>query len=141
MEIATAGLLALRWRGTQMIVREEDVRSKKEVEGQLMVELSPDANIMLRTENVVRASGGGSSCSGSGCGGGAADGAGTSAMMIGDNGTFPDPFDPNYECHTEWQQVMTHCHWVEIGCQRFWMCIPETRQVTVCRHKGSIGIT
>jgi hypothetical protein len=134
--IATDGLLTLRSRGTQMTVRNEDVRSKKEVEGQLMVELSADANIILRTENVVRAGGG--QCGGAACDG-AADGTGTSARLAGDN-SFPDPFYPNYVCQTEWQQVMTHCHWVQIGCERHWVCIPEWRQVTVCWHEGSGGI-
>lgn len=134
--IATEGLLTLRSRGTQMIVREEDIRSKKEVEGQLMVELSPEANIILRTENVVRAGGG--SCSKAECGAGA-DATGTSARLAGDN-TFPDPFYPNYVCQTEWQLVNTDCHWVEIGCERYWLCRPEWQRVTVCWHEGTGGI-
>lgn len=134
--IATDGLLTLRSRGTQMIVRDEDVRSKKEVEGQLLVELSPDANIMLRTESVVRAGSGQCSC---GPAGAEPDGvSGTSAMRIGDN-TFPDPFYPNYVCRREWQQVMD-CHWVEFGCERYWVCTPDWQQVIVCWHEGSGGI-
>lgn len=136
--IATEGVLTLRSGGTQMIVREEDIRSKKEVEGQLMVELSPDVSIILRTENVVRAGGG--SCSGGGCSGGGAEGAGTSARLTGDNNTFPDPFYPNYICMTEWELVNTDCRWVEVGCERHWLCRPEWRPVTRCWHEGSGGI-
>lgn len=120
-----------------MIVRDEDVRSKREVEGQLFVELSPDANIILRTENVVRAGSGQCDCKPAGAG---SDGMpGTSAMRIGDD-TFPDPFYPNYICRREMQLVMTDCHWEEVGCDRYWVCYPEWRWVVVCWHEGSGGI-
>jgi len=138
MVIATDGLLTLQSGGKQMIVRTEDIRSKKEVEGQLMVELSKDANIILRTENVVKADGG--KCSGAGCGGEGAEGSGTSARLAGDNNTFPDPFYPNYVCMTDWELVNTNCRWVEVGCERHWVCTPEWRQVTRCWHEGSGGI-
>ena len=136
--VATDGLLTLQSRGTQMIVRNEDVRSKKEVDGRLLVELSPDANIILRSENMVRA--GSAQCSCAPAGSGAAPDAapGSSAMRIGDD-SFPDPFFPNYRCRRQWEQVMD-CRWVEIGCDRYWICFPEWRQVIICTHEGSGGI-
>ena len=134
--VATDGLLTLRSRGTEIIVRDDDVRSKKQVDGQLLVELSPDANMILRTETVLRAGSRQCNCGAEGLG--AVEAPGTSARRIGDD-TFPDPFFPNYTCRREWQHVLD-CHWQEIGCDRHWVCTPEWRQVVVCWHEGSGGI-
>jgi len=134
--VTTDGLLTLESRGTQMIVRPDDVRSREEWEGQLLLEVSPDANVIVRTESLLRASSGHCNCPEIGA---EPEGApGTSALRINDN-TFPDPFLPNYRCRLEWSQVLV-CYWVVVRCQRRRICIPEWRQVVICWHEGSGGI-
>jgi len=134
--VATDGLVALEARGTQMIVRADDVRSKEELEGQVLLEVSPEANIIVRTESLVRADSGHCDCPATGTDPGGAPG--TAALRINDD-TFPDPFLPNYRCRSEWRQVLV-CHWVVIGCKRRRICFPEMRQVVICSHEGSGGI-
>ncbi len=132
----TDGLLTLESRGTQMTVRTDDVRSKDELDGEVLLEVSPDANIILRTESLVRAGSGHCHCPSTGADPGGQPG--TAALRINDN-TFPDPFLPNYRCKTEWRQVLV-CHSVVIRCQRRWFCYPDWQQVVICWHEGSGGI-
>jgi hypothetical protein len=132
----TDGLITLEARGTQMTVRAEDVRSKDELDGQLLLEVSPDANIIVRTESLLRAGSGYCNCPATGADPGGA--AGTAALRINDN-SFPDPFLPNYRCRTEWQQVFV-CYWVVIRCKRQRVCYPDWQQVTICWHEGTGGI-
>jgi len=135
--VATDGLLTLESRGKRMIVRADDVRSKEELEGQTLLEVSPDANIILRTENVVRAGSGQCDCRGP-AEHEPGSATGTAALRINDD-TFPDPFLPHYRCRVEYEQVLV-CHTVEIHCQLRRVCYPELRQVVVCWHEGSGGI-
>jgi len=133
---ATDGLLILEAGGTQMVVRAEDVRSKDEMEGEVLLELSPDANVIVRTESLLRAGSGHCACLPSGTE--PSSEPGTAALRIGDN-SFPDPFLPHYRCRLEWRQELV-CYWVVIRCQRRRICIPEWRQVIICWHEGSGGI-
>jgi hypothetical protein len=132
---STDGLLTLEAQGTQMIVRADDVRSKDELEGQTLLEVSPEANVLVRTESLLRAdSGQCNSPAGSGEPGIAPP------EMPGprlDDETFPDLFFPYYRCRWYWTYVFV-CRWVVIRCIPRRICYPEYRRRVICWHEGAV---
>jgi hypothetical protein len=129
----TDGLLTLEAQGTQMVVKADDVRSKDELEGQTLLEVSPEANIIVRTESLLRADSGQCDCpAGSG-----EPGIAPPEMPRLDDETFPDLFFPYYRCRWVWTHVFV-CRWVVIGCIPHKLCYPVYRRTVICWHEGSV---
>jgi hypothetical protein len=129
----TNGLLTLEAQGTQMVVRADDVRSKDEVEGQTLLEVSPEANIIVRSESILRADSGQCDCpTGNG-----EPGIAPPEMPRLDDPTFPDPFFPFYRCKWVWTYVFV-CRWVVIRCIPRRICYPEYRRRVICWHQGAL---
>lgn len=128
------GLLTLDAQGTQMIVRADDVRSRDELEGQTLLEVSPEANVIVRSETLLRAGSGQCDC----------------PPVSGEPGiappdipipglpdeTFPDLHFHKMRCRRVLTYVLV-CRTVWIGLRPVPLCYPEYRWKVICWNVGA----